>query len=281
MMMKPLIQERLSVISARLAEHGRVLSSELAAEFHVSEDTIRRDLRELAAAGLCKRVYGGALPTATPKVHFNTRLTDNRDVKAALARAAIATLRPNMTVFLDSGTTNLAIAFALPKDLPLTVVTNAPTIAAAIIQTAQVNTTELITIGGNIPIAIGGAVGSRALRDIEAITFDIACLGACGIAPDTGITADYLEDAHFKQAVAARSRAVLVAATNDKLGTAAAHAVVPLDQCDFLCVEHDAQALGLYERPDLTILRAPDGLERSGQTKFDESITRPERSEDR
>ena len=57
-----LLRERQTVISERLKTHGRVLAAELALEFGVSEDTVRRDLREMAAAGLCERVYGGALP---------------------------------------------------------------------------------------------------------------------------------------------------------------------------------------------------------------------------
>ena len=56
-----LLDERQTRIQQLLEQSGRVLASELAESFGVSEDTIRRDLREMAAAGLCKRVYGGAL----------------------------------------------------------------------------------------------------------------------------------------------------------------------------------------------------------------------------
>ena len=59
-----LLRERQGVISERLRLNGRVLAAELALEFGVSEDTVRRDLREMAAAGLCERVYGGALPVS-------------------------------------------------------------------------------------------------------------------------------------------------------------------------------------------------------------------------
>jgi DeoR/GlpR family transcriptional regulator of sugar metabolism len=55
-------QERHQWILERLRSHGRVVAAELAETFDVSEDSVRRDLRELAARGLCKRVYGGALP---------------------------------------------------------------------------------------------------------------------------------------------------------------------------------------------------------------------------
>ncbi|KTQ76027.1 DeoR faimly transcriptional regulator, partial [Aureimonas ureilytica] len=62
MNMMPMTPERHGRIRERLSLEGRVLASELARDFGVSEDTIRRDLRELASAGLCRRVYGGALP---------------------------------------------------------------------------------------------------------------------------------------------------------------------------------------------------------------------------
>ena len=55
-------EERLRLIMERLAQEGRVVALDLARQFKTSEDTVRRDLRELAAAGLCRRVYGGALP---------------------------------------------------------------------------------------------------------------------------------------------------------------------------------------------------------------------------
>lgn len=53
--------QRQQLILDRLAQDGQILAARLAKEIQTSEDTIRRDLRDLAAAGLCKRVYGGAL----------------------------------------------------------------------------------------------------------------------------------------------------------------------------------------------------------------------------
>ena len=82
-----LLRERQGIIRKRLAEEGRVIAADLAQEFRISEDTIRRDLREMAAAGFCRRVYGGALPAAgdddgagaqqalEQRVHFTERLS--------------------------------------------------------------------------------------------------------------------------------------------------------------------------------------------------------------
>ncbi len=111
-----LLRERQGVISERLRLNGRVLATELALEFGVSEDTVRRDLREMAAAGLCERVYGGALPVSlTAHGSLTQRIGFAADRKQALARAAAKQIAAYSTVFFDAGSTNLAIANALLK----------------------------------------------------------------------------------------------------------------------------------------------------------------------
>ncbi len=84
-----LLRERKTLIQERLKADGRVLAADLAAEFRVSEDTIRRDLREMAAAGLCERVYGGALPLAPSALSLSQRVAMAPERKAALARASV------------------------------------------------------------------------------------------------------------------------------------------------------------------------------------------------
>src|SRR5476651_532216 len=129
-----LLQERHALILERLRADGRVLAPELAAWLKVSEDTIRRDLRDLAAAGLCQKVYGGALRLPLPPAPNDGTLSQRRDHRAAaksrLAQAAATLIAPGSLVFIDAGSTNLGIAAALP-DVPLTVVANAPAPASA------------------------------------------------------------------------------------------------------------------------------------------------------
>ena len=115
--------------SSRLpAWSSSVNASALAKEFKVSEDAIRRDLRALAAEGKCKRVYGGGLPISPGGVPLEHRLLNNSKEKRALALAALSVLSEASTVFLDSGSTNLALAREMP-DRPLTVATNSISIA--------------------------------------------------------------------------------------------------------------------------------------------------------
>lgn len=232
-----LLGERQALIQTRLAASGRVLAAELAQELAVSEDTIRRDLREMAAAGLCRRVYGGALPVAPATGSMSDRLLVHPERKDALARAAASLVEPGTALFLDAGSTNLAIACALPVDRDLTVATNAPVIAAALIDRPDIT---LIQIGGQIDRKVGGAIGAKAMRDAEALRPDLCILGVCGLEREAGVTAYGFEDAEFKRFVALRSAAVLVAVTNDKLSTAAPYAVVPLSRVTHAVFEADA-----------------------------------------
>ncbi|MBX5227115.1 DeoR/GlpR transcriptional regulator [Rhizobium sp. NLR9b] len=249
-----LLRERQGVISERLRLNGRVLAAELALEFGVSEDTVRRDLREMAAAGLCERVYGGALPVSPAHGSLTQRTGFAADRKQALARAAAKQIAAGSCVFFDAGSTNLAIANALPAELELTAATNAPVIAAALIDKPAVN---VIVIGGMVDRQTGGALGAKALRDMEQISPDLCILGACGIDLEAGITTFGFEDAEFKRFAASRSKKVMAAVTSEKFGTAAPHSILPVAHCECLVVEHDADPgvlAGYRERGCRTVI---------------------------
>ncbi len=233
-----LLHERQARIQDLLQATGRVLAAELAGTFGVSEDTIRRDLREMAASGLCRRVYGGALALAPSGKTLSERGDDRTQVKAALAAALLPLIEPGMTVFLDASSVNMALARLIGEsDMAVIVATNTPAIATLLLDAPAV---ELIVIGGPIDRRVSAAVGARALRDAALLRPDLCFLGVCGIAAGAGVTAHHLEDAEFKRAIAVRSRAVALAVTSDKLDTVAAHDVVPLDAVAFMAVEADA-----------------------------------------
>jgi len=97
-------------IAERLAQGQTVVASSLAAEFGTSEDVIRRDLRALASEGLCRRVYGGALPMSSRVRPMSERVPEGLLRKRALARRAAKLILPGEYVFLDSGSANLELA---------------------------------------------------------------------------------------------------------------------------------------------------------------------------
>src|SRR3954454_11672964 len=112
-----LAAERRDLVLGRLENEGKLVDKELARELGVSEDSVRRDLRELAAAGLCQRVYGGALPASPAVADYTARQEVAVPGKQRAAAAAAALVEPDTTVILDGGTTALAVVHALPIDL--------------------------------------------------------------------------------------------------------------------------------------------------------------------
>ena len=111
-------EQRKTHLLALLERDGRVVAKEVAVELAMSEDSIRRDLRELADAGLARRVYGGALPVEASEPPFADRTGVEPVSKARVARAALALVEPGMTIALDAGTTSLALARILAARRP-------------------------------------------------------------------------------------------------------------------------------------------------------------------
>lgn len=232
-------EERQRAILGRLAREGRVVALELAREFRTSEDTIRRDLRELAAAGLCRRVYGGALPVSPASNSLAEREVLAPARKRALGEKLVTLLQAGQVVFVDAGSTNLAAMRALPPGLRLTIVTNAPSVGAAVAGREGV---QLVMTGGLVDPRTGAAFGAHALREVADLRPDVYLLGICALDAQAGIAAFAFDEAEFKRTVAAQARSVLTAVTNDKLGTAAPYRVTDADMVADLVVEADAPA---------------------------------------
>jgi DeoR C terminal sensor domain/DeoR-like helix-turn-helix domain len=127
-----LAAERRDLLVARLRRDGKLVARDLATELGLSEDSVRRDLRELAAAGLCQRVYGGALRVSQALGTLKARTEIAPESKRRIAARAAEMITPGTTAILDSGTTAIEIARALRPDLAATIITHSPTTAAAL-----------------------------------------------------------------------------------------------------------------------------------------------------
>ncbi|HET7505691.1 MAG TPA: DeoR/GlpR family DNA-binding transcription regulator [Kofleriaceae bacterium] len=226
-------RERQERILERLHQHGRVIAADLAVEFRVSEDSIRRDLRELAARGVCKRVYGGALLMRDPGP-ITARRREHVEGKRALAAVAARLVGPRQILFIDAGSTNSAIAAALPDGRDLTVVTNAPDVALAVMGRPGF---EVLSIGGRIDPKIGGAIGSLALRQIQGIRADLCFPGVCAADADSGLWTIDAEEVVLKRAMIEASGETVLVATREKLLTAATHHTAPVSSITHLVVE--------------------------------------------
>ncbi|WP_131118569.1 DeoR/GlpR family DNA-binding transcription regulator [Lichenihabitans psoromatis] len=237
--------ERIADIRMRLDRDGRVIAADLARDYDTSEDTIRRDLRDLAAAGFCRRVYGGALPISPASGTLAERRLVNADAKMALGRAAAALAVSGQLIVLDAGSTNLCIARALATQASLTIATNAPSIAAALEHASGI---DLIMIGGSVDKRTGGTLGARALRDALVLRPDLYFIGACAVEVETGVSVFGAEEAELKRALIEASGSVATAVTDDKVGTGALFAVLPWTDLDHLIVEHET-SLTRMRRP--------------------------------
>ncbi|MET1415285.1 DeoR/GlpR family DNA-binding transcription regulator [Roseibium sp. HPY-6] len=229
--------ERRTAILAMLARGEAVSATKLAAQFSVSEDAIRRDLRRLAAEGLCEKVYGGALPPVSAAKPFSVRAGEGCDRKEALARSALSLLKPRDCVFLDVGSTNVALAELLPTDLELTIVTNSLPVGMALMGRPGL---KLFMLGGPVNSQVGGVTGARTVADIQNYHFDLTFLGTCALSRENGVSAFDGEDAEVKRAAAKGSKKVAVLIAEEKLGTQQPHKVLPFDQIDFLIFEDNA-----------------------------------------
>jgi DeoR/GlpR family transcriptional regulator of sugar metabolism len=227
---------RKNEIESRLLRGLPVNATALAKEFLVSEDAIRRDLRALAAEGKCKRVYGGGLPISPDGVPLEHRLLSASKEKRALALAALTLVSEVSTVFLDSGSTNLALAREMPLDRSLTVATNSISIANALLERKNF---KVIVLGGEIDRETGAAIGLSAIREAERLSFDLCFLGACAVSVSLGIGAFYMADAEFKRTVIARSDRTAALVTMDKVETRAPFQVAALAVLDHIVLESD------------------------------------------
>ncbi|MEV4807826.1 DeoR/GlpR family DNA-binding transcription regulator [Nonomuraea sp. NPDC049421] len=222
-----LAAQRRELLLERLRLNGRIIAKDLAAELGISEDSIRRDLRDLAAAGLCQRVYGGALPASPAIADYATRQGVEVPGKQRVAAAAAALIRPGSTAILDGGTTALAVVRALPLDLRATVITHSPTVASAL---AEHHDVEVYLIGGRLfkhSMVACGAAAAEAARGLNA---DLFLLGVTGVHPEMGLTTDDADEAAMKRALARQAADTYVLGSAEKIGAASRFAVLPLTE---------------------------------------------------
>ena len=189
-----LTRQRKELLLSRLKQDGQIIAKSLSEELGLSEDTIRRDLRELAGEGLLQRVHGGALPLVpdlppSPALgNFAERQLISSDAKPAIARAAAAMVKPGQIIFIDGGTTAVQLTRALAPDLRCTVVTHSPSVAVELTDHALV---DVILIGGRLFKHSIVAMGPSALEAIAQIRTDIYFMGVCSLHPESGISTQH------------------------------------------------------------------------------------------
>lgn len=246
---------RRDLITETLRRDGRVLASEIAGRIGVSDDTVRRDLGEMADEGLLQRVHGGALPVSPALAPFTVREQQAPEAKRAIARAAAALVKPRQAVFLDAGTTARLVARYLPVDLEATIVTHSPNTAEVLTDHPRV---DVVLLGGRILKLSRVAVGSSTVDAVRAIRADLYFLGVNGLHADVGITTHDPDEAHVKRAMIESAADTVALVSSEKLGTAGRYVVAPATELTHLVTEEAAprELVAPFERLGITIIRA-------------------------
>lgn len=209
--------DRHGTIAQAVRESGRVTVQELVELTGASEMTIRRDLDALSAQGVLERVRGGArtLLLRGEEPPFALRAHEAVDAKRRIAAEVSSLIADGETVLLDSGTTCLEIAHLLRRR-PVTVM---PLSLQAIHAFGEGPGPATLMVPGGQPRAAEGALtGPLTLASLEALRFDTAVMGCCGLSAAQGLTAYDLDDAAVKKAGIAATRRIIVAADGSKLG---------------------------------------------------------------
>lgn len=236
-----LTEQRKNHLLELLRKEGRLVAKTLSDDLGVSEDTIRRDLRELAAEGLLLRVHGGALPASPTIARLDIRRGLATAEKAVVAAKAVNLIAPHQRIFIDGGTTHLELVRQLPLNWDGTIITHSPLIAAALEQ----HSAEVIVVGGQLFKHSMINKGAATLDAIQRLRVDLAFIGLTGLHEQEGGTTGDFEEAEIKRSIISRAAEVLVLLTPEKLGAVSAYTVCGLSDISAVVVTRNANAAAL------------------------------------
>lgn len=230
--------ERKKNILSRIQELGSVSVNELSSLFGVSEETIRRDLKELESEHRISRVYGGAYlgNTVSQDVPYNLRRDTLKKEKDLIAQAAFQFINSGDTVFLDPSTTSLAIAQLMKKKKNTTVITNALYIANAL---ADSESARIICTGGEMDKQRQTFTGCATLEMLESYYADIAFVSCTGVNFTSGLTDSSETQARIRNMMLKHAQKKILIADYTKFGKTTLSQIAPLS--DINCVICDSK----------------------------------------
>ena len=240
-------EKRQQEILEELERAGSVSVAALSRGLGVSDMTVRRDLEELSARNMLRKVHGGAVPVpkTAAEPHFIQKQRLNREEKRAISRAALGFVNDGDTVAFSAGTTTWQIAETLKRERgSLTFITNSTNIAL----TLQENGWEQIVLsGGMFRTPSDALVGPFADRTIRTLNADVLFLGVHGIDPEAGLTTPNVAEAETNGRLVEAAQKVVVVADYSKLGVVALAKIAPLSKVDVFVTDGAADREMLRE----------------------------------
>lgn len=229
-------EERQKYILNRINNDNRIYVTSLSLELGVSDDTIRRDLKELKNKRLLTKVHGGAISKSGISLEFTDRLNTATTIKQQMTTKVIPLFNEGDCIVLDGGTSNLEVAKQMPLEMKLTIYTNSFPIVNALFNHPQI---DLFFMGGKVFPSSQVTIGLTVYQFLQTVTPNWAIVGISDIHPEKGITCQDREEAIIKRSIIERAQKTIVVADSYKLGTARTYSVASLGDIDYLVTEDD------------------------------------------
>lgn len=234
---------RLAEILRLLDERAFWTVSELAERFDVSEETIRRDARQLEQSGVIQKVHGGLSATSHKiEAPYRIRLRENAAAKQRIARKAAELVSDGMTLLIDSGTSCHWLARSLAASRNLTIVTNSVEIAHEVLGNPG---QRLLLAGGQINPIHNAAFGPEAQAFCQRFAPDLTILSMGAIDPARGFLDFDPDEAAFKQSLLAHARRVVVLADHSKFAKSGFMQVATFQEVQDLVTDQTPPAAAL------------------------------------
>ena len=246
-------QERQAHILHQLNLHNQVLSASLSQELDVSEDTIRRDLQDLADNNKLIKVHGGAISLSFNDYNYPTTPVYAHAQKKLIARKAAALIQNDMFVTTTGGTTMIELARHLPPALKATFISGSLPVALEYTHHPLI---DVIVIGDKVSRNSRITVGGEAIAKIRQIKADICFLSVNAIDATAGITDNDWEVVQIKKAMIESARKVICLTIAEKLNSHMPFHICPVEDLDMLITELPPEdpLLEPYRRKGIQIL---------------------------
>ena len=209
------IDIRRQAILEQLNREGMVQVAQLSEKMGITPATIRNDLDALAMEGQLDRIQGGAVRKVQPAEGWGGRLAPVGQGRRAIAEAVLAYISNGDTLFINSGTTTMAVAEVLSLRKNLNIVTNSLAVANYLAHQADM---RLILLGGELNANYGFTYGGDALEQLSRYQPQWSILSVDGVHPEHGITTYHADEAMIDRTMIARAQKTIIVADHRKIG---------------------------------------------------------------
>ncbi|WP_299703236.1 DeoR/GlpR family DNA-binding transcription regulator [uncultured Pontibacter sp.] len=236
-------EERQAFIIKQINLHNKVLSSDLSLKLNVSEDTVRRDLNELAESGQILKVHGGAL---SKSFHYPFSQTEvyAKESKKEIARKVIDLLKDGMSILVGGGTTMIEVARMIPDTLRCTFFTVSPLVALELAERPNIN---VILLGGQLSKNSHIMIGAQVVNQLTEIKVDLCILGTNSLSVEDGLTDSDWEVVQVKKAMIRSAKKTAIMSIAEKLGSDQNMKVCDLNSIHYLITDLKPEDTSLRE----------------------------------